>query len=60
MDKFEEALEVWLKKLQECQEQKNKNSCLKCENLLTCTTRKEYVDAVYQSMSKGHTGGFEF
>ncbi len=56
VQKFHEAT----KELKDCQEDKNTNSCLKCEKLLGCDTRKAYVDAVYGSMSKGQAGGFEF
>ncbi|MDL0107746.1 hypothetical protein NYG93_01420 [Campylobacter felis] len=47
--------------LQKCQNDKGLNSCYQCEEIFSCTTRKNYVDAVYNSMSKGKTeGGFEF
>ena len=60
LDKFELHLEELLIKLQECQKQKAKESCSICELFLECTLRDEYIDAVYNSMSKGDTGGFEF
>ena len=42
-----------LKKLQECQEKNNINSCMK--------SRKEYVSAVYESMNEDiNKGGFNF
>ena len=60
LDKFELRLEEMLKKLQECQKQKGYKTCSACELFLECELRKEYVEAVYNSMSKGATGGFEF
>jgi len=60
MDKFEEALEEKIKLLKECQEKNGFKSCLKCDKLFECTLRDEYVKAVYESMSKGQGGGFEF
>ena len=59
-DEFELRLEKMLKKLRECQEEKELESCSACEVFLECQLRREYVDAVYNSMSKGDTGGFEF
>ena len=46
--------------LEECQEKHQLNSCLKCEKLLDCVIRDSYIKAVYDSMSKGKGGGFEF
>ena len=60
LDKWELALEEKLKELKECQEKMNINSCFKCKKILECTLRKEYVNAVYESMNKGQGGGFEF
>ncbi|WP_458701237.1 hypothetical protein ACKGJI_03795 [Sulfurospirillum sp. 1307] len=60
MDKFEKALEEKTKELKECQKSKNLDSCLKCEKVLECTIRDEYVKAAFDSMSKGQSGGFEF
>jgi len=31
-----------------------------CDKLFECALRDEYVKAVYESMSKGQGGGFEF
>ncbi len=60
LDEFELHLEKMIKELQECQHKKNLNSCSPCELFFECQLRKDYVDAVYNSMSKGQTGGFEF
>ena len=46
--------------LQQCQIDKNIDSCSKCDKLLDCNTRDEYIKAVYDSMNKGTGGGFEF
>ncbi|SFV68780.1 hypothetical protein MNB_SM-4-1081 [hydrothermal vent metagenome] len=49
-----------MKKLQACQVSKGHKSCSLCEFYFRCEIRDEYVKAVYNSMSKGDTGGFEF
>ncbi|MGB2552427.1 MULTISPECIES: hypothetical protein [unclassified Campylobacter] len=59
-DKFELELDNQIDILKSCQSQKNLTSCFACENLFECEIRKNYVDAVYNSMSKGSTGGFDF
>jgi hypothetical protein len=69
LDEFEERLRLSAEKLAECQRSRgfvkiyNSSeylSCNDCSELIGCSIRKEYVDAVYSSMSKGATGGFEF
>ena len=59
-DKFELYLEEMIQKLQACQQEKNCKSCSACEFYFGCELRDEYVKSVYNSMSKGDTGGFEF
>jgi len=59
-DKFELYLDEMIKKIQECQINKAYESCSACEHYFGCELRDEYVKAVYNSMSKGDTGGFEF
>lgn len=59
-DKFELHLQEMLVKLQECQVQKSMKSCSDCEHFLGCELRNDYIKSVYNSMSKGDTGGFEF
>ena len=59
-DKFEVFLDEMIVKIQACQEEKTHKSCSLCEHYFTCELRHEYVKAVYNSMSKGDTGGFEF
>ncbi|HIP28882.1 MAG TPA: hypothetical protein EYG82_06890 [Sulfurovum sp.] len=46
--------------LEACQKKHQVDSCLKCDKLLNCTVRDSYIKAVYDSMSKGKGGGFEF
>lgn len=60
LDKFELHLDEMIIKLQDCQINKNLQSCSVCEHYFNCELRTEYVKAVYNSMSKGDTGGFEF
>ncbi len=60
MDKFELHLDEMIVKIQNCQMDKELISCSSCEFYLTCELRTDYVKSVYNSMSKGDTGGFEF
>ncbi len=68
-DIFEEALDAKIELLQECQKSHNvaivfndesHGSCAPCPKIIGCEVRRQYVGAVYNSMSKGDTGGFEF
>ncbi|OPA81695.1 hypothetical protein [Campylobacter pinnipediorum] len=59
-DEFELKLEQDSIALQKCQTDKNLKTCFDCEALFECETRKSYVYSVYNSMSKGQQGGFEF
>ena len=59
-DEFELELDRQREILQACQREKDLNSCFACETMFECKTRKNYVDAVYSSMSKGDGGGFDF
>jgi len=60
LDKFEIHLDEMVLKLQNCQIEKKLKSCSICENYLNCELRRDYIKSVYNSMSKGETGGFEF
>ena len=60
LDEWQISLTRKKAKLKECQTEQQVNSCLKCKKLLKCETRDAYVKAVYDSMSKGKGGGFEF
>lgn len=68
-DLFEKALDAKLALLKECQAIENSwvefggekhGSCMPCPKIIGCEKRKAYVFAVYNSMSKGSSGGFEF
>jgi uncharacterized protein YeeX (DUF496 family) len=60
LDKFELHLNEMIRKIQDCQKSKSLNSCSNCEQYLSCELRTDYIKSVYNSMSKGDTGGFEF
>jgi len=60
IDEWEILLEDKTKELKECQESKNIKSCLGCDQVNSCELRDSYVKAVYDSMSRGDGGGFEF
>ena len=57
---YETRLDEAIKILQECQEEKNVTSCYVCEKCIGCEIRTKYIRSVYESMSKGETGGFDF
>jgi len=57
---FEQRLDDAMKKMQICQEEHQLKSCSKCDQFIGCEIRAAYVQSVYDSMSKGETGGFEF
>ena len=59
-DKYELALDEALESLKRCQQEKNVHTCSLCEHFLACELRGEYVKKVYESMSKGSSGGFDF
>jgi ADP-dependent phosphofructokinase/glucokinase len=59
-DKYKELLEKATQELKSCQEKLQCKSCFDCEKLFDCKIRKNYVNSVYSSMSKGQSGGFEF
>lgn len=57
---YEQRLVKATEILVECQKEHGLKSCFSCEKLLDCDIRRDYVKAVYESMSKGESGGFEF
>ena len=59
-DRYQEKLDETKESLQKCQDEKNIDSCMKCEKTFECEIREDYVNAVYESMSHGEGGGFEF
>lgn len=60
LDEWQILLVQKKSELEACQKQLHLPSCLKCDKLLTCDIRDGYIKAVYDSMSKGKGGGFEF
>jgi hypothetical protein len=59
-EEWDLKLDEKIKELQECQKSNTLQSCNPCEKFFDCELRKRYVIAVYESMNKGATGGFEF
>jgi hypothetical protein len=59
-DEYQKVLSEKKEILQKCQKDKKIDSCMKCEKTFECEIRKNYINAVYESMSHGETGGFEF
>ncbi len=60
LDQWEQAREEAKIRLQACQKEHNVDSCMKCEKIIGCDVRNDYVKKVYESMNKGQGGGFEF
>ncbi len=60
LDEWKIGLKQKRSELELCQKEKGVTSCLKCDKLLVCELRDAYIKAVYDSMSKGKGGGFEF
>jgi hypothetical protein len=60
LDEWQIALANKKVELEACQTEQNVSSCMKCDKLLDCTLRDAYIKSVYDSMSKGAGGGFEF
>ena len=59
-DKYVAKLKEHKIELEKCQQDHQLESCFNCSELLNCELRRNYTKAVYESMSKGETGGFEF
>lgn len=57
---FEQKLDEKISLLQQCQQKQSFTSCMQCDALLGCEVRDAYVKAVYDSMSKGQQGNFDF
>lgn len=60
LDEWQIALQQQKAKLEACQAEQQVKSCMSCEKIIDCEVRDAYVKAVYDSMSKGTGGGFEF
>ncbi|MDR2789458.1 MAG: hypothetical protein LBB59_00545 [Campylobacteraceae bacterium] len=59
-NKYELNLQQRSEILLACQKERGVESCFACEKIFECETRKKYVKSVYESMSQGEGGGFEF
>ncbi len=60
LDEWQITLQQKKSELEACQVEHQVKSCMRCEKLLECEIRDDYIKAVYDSMSKGAGGGFEF
>ncbi len=60
LDEWKIVLKEKKEVLEKCQAEHQVRSCIHCEKLLDCEVRDSYIKAVYDSMSKGAGGGFEF
>ncbi len=60
LDEWQILLKQKRNEVESCQAEHQISSCLKCSDLLECELRDAYIKAVYDSMSKGKGGGFEF
>lgn len=59
--KFDLELYDALNLLNKCQlDTQKKLSCIWCAKFFSCQIRQDYVKKVYNSMSKGKSGNFEF
>jgi hypothetical protein len=59
-DEYKSDLKQESEILLACQREKNIDSCFICDKTFECEKRKKYVESVYESMSQGQGGGFEF
>ena len=60
LDEWQIALKQKKSELEACQKEHHLKSFMHCEKLLDCVVRDSFIQAVYDSMSKGAGGGFEF
>jgi len=60
LDEWQIILRQKKAELEACQKEQHVKSCMQCDKLLDCVIRDSYIKAVYDSMSKGKGGGFEF
>lgn len=60
LDEWQISLQQNKLALENCQHDKHLKSCISCPQLLACEIRDAYTKSVYDSMSKGVAGGFEF
>ena len=60
-DKYELELDKKFIELRECQDSKDIDSCIKCnDEYRGCLLRLDYVKSVYSSLAKDKEGNFEF
>ena len=59
-NKYLLALEEATTRLKESQTSKDTNSCFKCLVGSDCSLRIDYINKVYESMSQGRDGEFNF
>jgi len=59
-DVFEAKLDEAALAMRECQQRHELESCYSCPECVGCEVRSKYVRSVFESMSKGETGGFDF
>lgn len=59
-NEYEVRLDEAIQNLQACQEKHDVSSCYICNECIGCEIRTKYIRSVYESMSKGETGGFDF
>ena len=60
LDEWQIALQQKKSALETCQAEQQVKSCMQCDKILECEVREASIKAVYDSMSKGTGGGFEF
>ena len=60
LDEWQITLQQKKSTLEICQTDHHVKSCMQCDKILDCEVRDAYIKAVYDSMSKGTGGGFEF
>ncbi|MBQ9292634.1 MAG: hypothetical protein IJ211_05135 [Campylobacter sp.] len=59
-DSYEIEFDKKTQILLDCQQNFGIDSCFKCEKILDCQIRDDYVKATFENMSKGQSGGFDF
>lgn len=59
-NKYKQDLDSNISILKQCQSDNNVSSCLKCDKVIGCKIRIQYVESVYSSMNKGSGGFFNF
>lgn len=52
--------EIKTSALEDCKRERRVDSCLKCDEIIGCAIRKEYVESVYTSMSANSGNSFNF